>query len=109
MIVEGDPSDSVGLRVLVVDDDADVRLLCRLNLMSEGHHVLEAASGVDALALMHAARPDVVVLDLMMPRVDGLEVSPRAPRGRANAELANRDLVGSDADGRPDRRLDRRR
>jgi two-component system alkaline phosphatase synthesis response regulator PhoP len=74
MTVEGNPSDSVGLRVLVVDDDADVRLLCRLNLMKEGHLVLEAASGVDALELMHDARPDVVVLDLMMPRVDGLQV-----------------------------------
>ena len=45
MAAEGDPPDSYGLRVLVVDDDADVRLLCRLNLMSEGHQVLEAASG----------------------------------------------------------------
>jgi DNA-binding response OmpR family regulator len=74
MTVEGEAPGSYGLRVLVVDDDPDVLLLCRLNLMSDGHLVLEASSGSDALELMYSERPDVVVLDIMMPRVDGLQV-----------------------------------
>ena len=61
-------------RVLVIDDEADVRLLYRVNLRHAGYDVLEADDGergIDA-ALEHA--PDAVVLDLMMPRVDGFEV-----------------------------------
>jgi two-component system alkaline phosphatase synthesis response regulator PhoP len=61
-------------RVLVIDDEADVRLLYRVNLRHAGFEVLEAEDGergIDA-ALEHL--PDAVVLDLMMPRVDGFEV-----------------------------------
>jgi DNA-binding response OmpR family regulator len=74
MTVGGEATDSSVVRVLVVDDDPDVRLLCRLNLLRDGLQVLEASSGVDALELVHSARPDVVVLDIMMPRIDGLQV-----------------------------------
>jgi CheY-like chemotaxis protein len=61
-------------RVLVIDDEADVRLLYRVNLRHAGYEVLEAEDGqrgIDA-ALEH--RPDAVVLDLMLPRIDGFEV-----------------------------------
>ena len=61
-------------RVLVIDDEPDVLLLCRVNLEHAGHEVLQALSGELGLALARAEHPDVVVLDLMMPMMDGYEV-----------------------------------
>ena len=61
-------------RVLVVDDEPDVLLLCRLNLQQRGHELLEATDGSTALQLAVERHPDVVVLDLMMPGMNGYEV-----------------------------------
>jgi two-component system, OmpR family, phosphate regulon response regulator PhoB len=61
-------------RVLVVDDEPDVLLLCRLNLQLRGHEFLEASEGPSALELAREQRPDVIVLDLMLPGMDGYEV-----------------------------------
>ena len=61
-------------RVLVVDDEPDVLLLCRVNLEFEGYEVVEAADGVEALEKVRTQRPDVVLLDVMMPRKDGWQV-----------------------------------
>jgi len=58
-------------RVLVVDDEAAVRELCRVNLELSGHEVFEAANGAEALDAVRRHRPDVVFLDLMMPVLDG--------------------------------------
>jgi DNA-binding response OmpR family regulator len=69
--------DDRGLRVLVIDDDPDVLLLCRLNLGRGSSEVLEACSGADGLALVDLGEPDVVVLVVMMPVIDGLEVLRR--------------------------------
>ena len=57
--------------ILIVDDDADIRLLLRLELSAEGHHIAEAGDGRAALAAIAADRPDLVVLDMMMPVLDG--------------------------------------
>jgi CheY-like chemotaxis protein len=61
-------------RVLVVDDEPDVLLLCRLNLQQRGHELLEASNGSTALQLARERRPDVIVLDLMLPGMNGYEV-----------------------------------
>jgi DNA-binding response OmpR family regulator len=61
-------------RVLVVDDEPDVLLLCRLNLEQRGHQVLEAPNGDEALGLAREGTPDLVVLDLMLPGIDGYQV-----------------------------------
>lgn len=60
--------------VLVVDDEPDVLLLCRLNLQQQGHRLLEASDGHTALQLARGERPDVIVLDLMLPGMTGYEV-----------------------------------
>ncbi len=60
--------------VLVVDDEPDVLLLCRVNLEFEGYEVIEAADGEAALDKVRAHRPDVVLLDVMMPKIDGWQV-----------------------------------
>src|SRR5437870_4380543 len=62
-------------RVLVIDDEAPIRLLCRVNLEAEGIHVLEAADGTTGLDLARAEQPDVVLLDVMMPGLDGWRVA----------------------------------
>jgi DNA-binding response OmpR family regulator len=61
--------------VLVIDDEAPIRLLCRVNLEAEGMHVLEAADGPSGLEKARAETPDVVLLDVMMPGLDGWRVA----------------------------------
>jgi DNA-binding response OmpR family regulator len=63
--------------VLVVDDDVTVREVVVSYLRAGGHTVLEAADGADALRSIRSDPPDLVVLDLMMPGIDGLEVCRR--------------------------------
>ena len=62
-------------RVLVIDDEAPIRLLCRVNLEAEGMDVLEAADGPSGLEKARAETPDVVLLDVMMPGLDGWRVA----------------------------------
>ena len=62
------------MRVLVIDDEPDVLLLCRVNLEIAGHEVLEAPNGERGLELALSTEPDVIVLDVMLPAKDGLEV-----------------------------------
>ena len=64
-------------RVLVVDDEEGIRVLCRVNLELGGYEVVEAADGVEALEVARATRPDLIFLDIMMPRMDGWEVLER--------------------------------
>jgi two-component system alkaline phosphatase synthesis response regulator PhoP len=61
-------------RVLVIDDEPDVLLLCRVNLEHAGHEVLEALDAERGLELAFSQKPDVIILDLMLPRRDGFEV-----------------------------------
>lgn len=63
-----------GARILVVDDDPDIRALANLALSQDGHIVIEASSGPEALALIDARIPDLLVLDLLMPEQGGMEV-----------------------------------
>ena len=62
-------------RVLVIDDEAPIRLLCRVNLEAEGIRVLEAPDGTTGLGLARDEQPDVVLLDVMMPGLDGWRVA----------------------------------
>ncbi|MEO8477001.1 MAG: response regulator [Actinomycetota bacterium] len=64
-------------RVLVIDDEPDVLMLCRVNLRHEGHEVLEALDGETGVALAVENPPDAVVLDLLLPAMDGFEVLTR--------------------------------
>lgn len=61
--------------VLVVDDDAPLRVLCRATLDEAGFRVLEAADGDEALELIARDRPDLILLDVMMPRLSGWAVA----------------------------------
>jgi two-component system KDP operon response regulator KdpE len=61
-------------RVLVIDDEPPIRRLLRTSLGAEGFEVLEAENAEDALAMIGAAKPDVAILDLGLPDLDGLDV-----------------------------------
>jgi two-component system alkaline phosphatase synthesis response regulator PhoP len=75
--VVADPGAARPLKVLVVDDEAPIRLLCRVNLEAEGMDVLEAPDGPSGLDLARSERPDAVLLDVMMPGLDGWTVAER--------------------------------
>jgi signal transduction histidine kinase/DNA-binding response OmpR family regulator len=64
-----------GRSILVVDDDPSIRQLLRQDLEAEGYAVREARDGAEALAAMRAAQPDLVLLDIMMPGLDGFDVA----------------------------------
>jgi len=66
--------------VLVVDDEPDIRYLTQVNLELDGHRVMTAANGAEALAAVQVEVPDVVVLDVMMPGVDGWAVLEQLTR-----------------------------
>ncbi|HUK98652.1 MAG TPA: response regulator [Gaiellaceae bacterium] len=62
-------------RVLVIDDEAPIRLLCRVNLEAAGMSVLEAGDGVAGIEEARRSEPDVILLDVMMPGLDGWHVA----------------------------------
>jgi DNA-binding response OmpR family regulator len=65
------------MKTLVIDDEAPIRLLCRVNLEAEGVEVLEAADGATGLELAKREKPDAILLDVMMPGLDGWSVAER--------------------------------
>ncbi|MFD6285006.1 response regulator [Streptomyces sp. NPDC060205] len=73
--------------MLVVDDNKVIRQLIRVNLELEGFEVVTAADGVECLDVIHQVRPDVVTLDVVMPRLDGLRTA-----ARLRADPRTRDL-----------------
>nr|WP_309484173.1 response regulator [Streptomyces himalayensis] len=74
-------------RVLVVDDNKVIRQLIRVNLELEGFEVVTAADGAECLDVVQQVRPDVVTLDVVMPRLDGLRTA-----ARLRSEPRTRDL-----------------
>jgi len=89
-------------RVLVVDDDKAVRESLRRSLEFNGYEVALASDGAEALAVIAATAPDVVIMDVMMPRLNGIE-STRALRSAGNdvpiLVLTARDAVGDRVEG----------
>ena len=74
-------------RVLVIDDEAPIRLLCRVNLEAEGMAVLEAADGPSGLSTARREHPDVILLDVMMPGLDGWRVAEELLEDVATQEI----------------------
>ena len=73
--------------VLVVDDEASIRLLCRVNLRLEAIDTAEAADGAAALRIARELSPDLVLLDVMMPQMDGWQVAAELGDGEATREI----------------------
>ncbi len=64
-------------KVLVIDDEVPMRLVCRINLEAEGIEVIEAGNGELGLELARAERPDVILVDVLLPALDGWQVAER--------------------------------
>jgi two-component system response regulator ResD len=77
-----------GLRALLVDDNADVRFLARCLLEGQGFEISEAESGRAALALLAGSLPDLVLLDVQMPEMDGWETLEAIRDNPATSDLA---------------------
>jgi DNA-binding response OmpR family regulator len=73
--------------VLVIDDEAPIRLLCRVNLEAEGMTVLEASDGPSGLQKARSERPDIVLLDVMMPGLDGWGVAEELLEDGGTSEI----------------------
>jgi CheY-like chemotaxis protein len=80
------------VRILVVDDDPTILRLLQVNLEMEGHEVLTAGDGYEALEQLREGRPEVVLLDVMMPGLDGWQVCERI-RADDDADLAATPVV----------------
>jgi two-component system, OmpR family, alkaline phosphatase synthesis response regulator PhoP len=74
-------------RVLVIDDEAPIRLLCRVNLEAEKMEVLEAADGPSGLEKAREEKPDVILLDVMMPALDGWRVAEQLLEDGQTSEI----------------------
>jgi len=62
------------IKVLLVEDEEDIRRLIKRKLEAEGHIVTEAENGMSALRMIERDRPDIILLDIMLPELDGYEV-----------------------------------
>src|SRR3990172_1392785 len=76
--------------ILVVEDEEDIVELLRYNLAKEGYQVSSASSGEKALESVHSKAPDLIVLDLMLPGVDGFELCRRL---KGNPQTAHIPIV----------------
>lgn len=64
-------------KVLIIDDESDIRLLLRYNLEKEGYSVVDADNGEKGIELARQNTPDLILLDVMMPVMDGIETCER--------------------------------
>jgi len=83
-------------KILVVDDEQDLVKLIRYHLEKEGYKVISAYNGEDALFLTRKERPDLIILDLMLPGIDGLEICKKL---KADQELAHTAIIMLTAKG----------
>jgi DNA-binding response OmpR family regulator len=72
--MDGEPGNEM-TRVLIIDDEAPIRLLCRVNLEAEQMEVIDAGDGPTGLEKARSEQPDVILLDVMMPGLDGWQVA----------------------------------
>lgn len=73
--------------ILVVDDDENQRFLCQEILTEEGYDVILAENGKQALRIVEERNPDLVILDIVMPEMDGMEAMPRILRKHRTTPL----------------------
>ena len=73
----GSNLNQLGRKILVIDDEADLRRFVRLRLSRAGYKVFEASNGIEGLEQLYKVKPHLIVLDIMMPKMDGWETCRR--------------------------------
>jgi DNA-binding response OmpR family regulator len=109
--IRSDPSQLQ--RILVIDDEADLRRFVKLRLSRAGYQVFEASNGIEGLEQLYKVKPHLVVLDIMMPRMDGWETCRRireisdvpililSAKGNRGARVKGLDLGANDYLAKP--------
>ena len=95
--------DEMKRRILLVDDDADMRKLFSKRLELAGYEVVQATDGEEALAQVTEHPPDLMILDIMLPRVNGYEVCMRLKKGKATRRIP---IVMFTAKGQPQEHIE---
>lgn len=80
-------TDNTSRSLIVIDDEPDIRFVLRTALERAGYRVEEAANGIEALERINANPPDAVILDLMMPKLDGHSVNLRLKENPTTAHI----------------------
>jgi len=86
----------VKAKILVVDDEPDAVDLIEFNLKQAGFDVMTAADGAEALKKAHVVLPDLIVLDVMLPELDGMEVCKIIRRNAAGVDCVRRGQLNAD-------------
>jgi two-component system response regulator RpaA len=74
-------------RILLIDDEPDIRILTRMMLEKAGHDVVEAVDGEDGMKMLAKERPDLILLDVMMPGIKGWEVCEKIKKDRKTRDI----------------------
>ncbi len=96
-----------GKSVLAIDDENDVLLIIKTALQSEGYDVLTATNGFDGLAIAEDQRPSLILLDLMMPEMDGMEVLKKLKETKVTDDIPVIILTGLSDRGKIREALDK--
>ena len=73
--------------VLIIDDEADIREILAYNLKKEGFNVLTAQNGPDGILIAQTTSPDIIILDVMMPEMDGYELTQRLKEDQRTSHI----------------------
>jgi two-component system response regulator VicR len=92
-------------KILVVDDEPHIVRLAKIKLVSEGFDVVEAYNGEEALEKVSLENPDLIILDVMMPKMDGWEVARRLRSSRATRDIPIMMLTARGLGEEPEERL----
>jgi len=75
------------VKILLADDEEDIKIMTKIYLESRGYEVVTAFDGLDALSLAESEMPDLILLDVMMPVIDGFEVARRLKAGEKTSQI----------------------
>ncbi len=94
-------------RILAIDDENDVLLIIKTTLTGEGYEILTASNGFDGLAMAEDYHPDLIILDLRMPEMDGMEVLEKLRESETTEKIPIIVLTGISEKGKIREALDR--
>jgi DNA-binding response OmpR family regulator len=83
----GKKAPAMSYKILAVDDESDVLLIVKTGLQTEGYDVITASNGFDAITLAKEEKPDLILLDIMMPEMDGFETLGKLKQDDSTAQI----------------------